>query len=212
MILNLPGDPSYDPTRPWVYRWNDVTQSIAGFFGTYVDDVHTQNHSEASCRATSRRVMAAGVGYLGQQDAPRKRRPPSRRPGAWSGAMCFSVENEGLYVTCSQEKWNKGKALVDALHKEVVIDGVQTVNRSRLEKAAGFLVHLSRTFPALFPYFKGIYLTMESWREGREDEGWKFFRKGWWNLMAGAFEDEEDNGDLDSATFEERKRKYLKTH
>ncbi len=209
VVLNLPGDKAYDPTLPWVYRWNEETQSIAGYFGTYVDDIRTQNHSESACRETTRRV-AGGVGYLGQQDAPRKRRPPTKRPGAWSGAICFSVEGEGLYVTCSQEKWDKGKALVDGLYQDVVVKGAKELDRSRLEKGVGFLVHLSRTFPALFPFFKGIYLTMESWREGRDAEGWKFSRKAWWNLMAGALDHDDDADDLNGKTFEEEKREFLK--
>ncbi len=39
VILNLPGDPSYDPTRPCVYKWNSDTGTLAGSFGTYIDDI-----------------------------------------------------------------------------------------------------------------------------------------------------------------------------
>jgi hypothetical protein len=28
--LNLPGDPYYDPSLPWVMKWNTATNSIAG--------------------------------------------------------------------------------------------------------------------------------------------------------------------------------------
>ncbi len=208
VILNLPGDTGYDPTKPRVYKWNSETGTLAGSFGTYVDDIRTQNQTEDSCRNVTRRV-AAGVGYLGQQDAPRKRRPPSKRPGAWSGAICFSVEGEGLYVSCSKEKWNKGKKLIEDLFQAVVVRKETHLNRKLLEKHVGFLVHLSRTFPALFPYLKGIYLTMESWRVGRDNEGWKFSRKAWWNIMAGALEDADDDTEL---TFEEKKKRYTARH
>ncbi len=185
---------------------------MAGYFGTYVDNVHTQNHSEGSCRAITSCRVASGVGYLGQQDAPRKRCPPVKRPCAWSSALCFSMENEGLYVSCSQEKWDKGKNIIEELYSDVVLKGKRYLDQSWLEKGAGFLVHSSRTFQALFPYFNGIYLTMESWRKGQDNDGWKFNQKGWWNLMTRAFDDEEDNENLMSDSFEERKRKYLEKH
>ena len=210
VILNLPGDPAYDPTKPRVYKWNSITNTMAGSFGTYVDDIRTQHQSEALCRAVTRTV-ASGAQYLGQQDAPRKRRPPAKRPGAWSGAMCFSVEGEGLYVTCAEKKWNKGKDLIWDLYNKVVREGATELDRKALEKGVGFLVHLSRTYPAIFPYLKGIYLTMESWRIGRDAEGWKFSRKAWWNLMAGALEDDEevDEKNEDGLSFEEKRRNFL---
>ena len=42
-----------------------------------------------------------------------------------------------------------------------------------MEKGRGFLIHLELTYPDLVPYFKGIHLTLDSWREGRDEEGWK---------------------------------------
>ena len=83
---------------------------MAAFFGTYIDDIRTGDDSEKGCRATTWRV-ASRTNYLGQQDAPRKRRPPSKILGDWAGAMCKLVSDIGLFVTCSQEKWNKAKEL-----------------------------------------------------------------------------------------------------
>jgi hypothetical protein len=34
-------------------------------------------------------------------------------------------------------------------------------------------VYLSRTYPALVPYLKGIHLTVDSWRPNRDPSGWK---------------------------------------
>ena len=42
-----------------------------------------------------------------------------------------------------------------------------------LERKAGFLVHLSMTYPLLPPFMRGFYLTMNTWREGRDQDGWK---------------------------------------
>ena len=182
VILNLPGDPSYSPERPWVYRWDSINQCLASFFGSYMDDIRTGANTERMCRATSRRV-AAGVNYLGQQDAPRKRRAPSQTPGAWAGAMCLSKRESGLYVTCSQEKWERGKALIGNWHEKVVSQDNNQLDFVELEKGVGFLVHLSGTFPAIFPYFKGLYNTMNSWRIGRNPDGWKFKMKEWKSFL-----------------------------
>ena len=38
---------------------------------------------------------------------------------------------------------------------------------------SGFIVYVAQTYPALMPYMKGIYLTLNSWRPQRDEEGWK---------------------------------------
>ena len=37
----------------------------------------------------------------------------------------------------------------------------------------GFLVYVTRTYPAMVPYLKGFHLTIDMWRGGRNIEGWK---------------------------------------
>jgi hypothetical protein len=37
----------------------------------------------------------------------------------------------------------------------------------------GFLVYMSRTYPAMVPYLKGIHLTIDSWQTNGDKEGWK---------------------------------------
>jgi hypothetical protein len=36
----------------------------------------------------------------------------------------------------------------------------------------GFLVYVTRTYPAMVPYLKGFHLTIEMWRSGRDVDGW----------------------------------------
>ena len=60
---------------------------------------------------------------------------------------------------------------MEGLHQAVVVNDENLLTQASLEKYVGFLVHLSRMFPALFPYFKGIYHTMESWRLGWNSDG-----------------------------------------
>ena len=42
-----------------------------------------------------------------------------------------------------------------------------------LERGRGFLVYLSRTYPSIVPYLKGIHLSIDSWRPHRDKAGWK---------------------------------------
>ena len=45
-------------------------------------------------------------------------------------------------------------------HKELLLD-------------QGFLVYVTRTYPAMIPYLKGFHLTIEMWWSGRDSDGWK---------------------------------------
>jgi hypothetical protein len=36
----------------------------------------------------------------------------------------------------------------------------------------GFIVYVAQTYTALVPYLKGIYLTLNLWRKGRDAEEW----------------------------------------
>ena len=154
---------------PWVYKWDDVNNRMASEFVCYIDNIRGLGGTERACRATTRRV-ASYMNYLGQQDAPRKRRPPSKEPGAWAGAMCLS-KPDGLYVTCTKAKWEKAKAMVTHWRSAVAESKGKVLDAKKMEQDVGFLVHISRTFPAIFPYLKGFYLTLNLWRKGRTDEG-----------------------------------------
>lgn len=47
------------------------------------------------------------------------------------------------------------------------------MDRKELERKRGFLIHIARTYPDLVLYLKGIYHTLDSWRGGRDEDGWK---------------------------------------
>ena len=38
------------------------------------------------------------------------------------------------------------------------------------------MIYLSRTYRSIKPYLKGINQTLDSWRKGRDKEGWKLSR------------------------------------
>ena len=83
-------------------------------------------------------------------------------------------------------------------YTEVVLESVPALDHKSLERDVGFLVHLSRTFPAIFPYLRGIYNTLNSWRKGRDHDGWKLTRREWDLFLAMEEEMEEENLDLDT--------------
>jgi hypothetical protein len=111
--LNLPGDPCYDPSQPRVMKWNKATSSIAGNILAFVDNLRASGSSpeqawQLACQVASR------LQYLGIQDAPRKRRPPVRNPGAWAG-LVFSTSDDKVIQTVAQSKWNKAKMQIQEL-------------------------------------------------------------------------------------------------
>lgn len=166
--LNLPGSSSYSPQQPWVQRLC-ADGSLAGSTPAYVDDLRPVGSSEDHCFKVAHQT-ASRLGYLGIQNASRKTRPPSQHPGAWAGVLVH-VEPEGLFLTTSQEKWDKARGHLHALRAELAQSPF--LNHKTLERIRGFLVHLQRVYPAITPFLKGLHLTIDSWRPGRDAEGWK---------------------------------------
>ena len=77
----------------------------------------------------------------------------------------------------------------------MVLNSVPVVDHKSLEHDVGFLVHLSHTFPAIFPYLRGIYNTLNGWRKGRDQDGWKLTRREWDLLLA--MEEEMEGEELE---------------
>ena len=46
-----------------------------------------------------------------------------------------------------------------------------------MERDRIFLVYLSRTYKNMCPYLKGIHQTLDSWREGRDEDDSKLTRQ-----------------------------------
>jgi hypothetical protein len=176
-VLNLPGTKSYDPTLPKGYKWNDDTKSIAGNFEPYVDDICSSNSTEDGCVHASRRI-ASLCNYLGIQDAARKHHFPSQKPRVWCGAVT-ATDNTGLYTATTLPKWQQGKDIINGWLEELNNSDNTMLNRKAMLSGRGFLVHLSRTYPAIVPFMKGVHHTLESLRRGRNKEGWKYSRDKW---------------------------------
>jgi hypothetical protein len=152
---NLPWMTTYDPTIPHVYNSNGTVERIAGEFTTFVDDTRILDYSKENAWQVARRITSV-LQYLGIQDSPRKRCPPSQSPGAcWAGSL-QSIESSSIGISVTQEKWDEGHTIVRDLAKECLGEGkLPNLLHKKLEKERGFLVHLGMTFESIAPCLKG---------------------------------------------------------
>jgi hypothetical protein len=157
--LNLPGAPTYDPGLPRVAKFRSDSGKVAGDMVTYVDDKRVTAGVRALCLQVCHRV-GSRLCYLGEQDALRKHSPISKRAGAWAGAVVHT-DVDGISVLCTREKWSKAQSYVlDMQNRLTNHQGV--FDFKTLEQQRGFLVYVSRTYPVMVPYLKGIHLTLDS--------------------------------------------------
>jgi hypothetical protein len=135
--------------------YDSKNHRLAAFVISYVDDLRTGSQGE---RIDGDRVLhqvAGKLNYLGQQDAARKRGFASRSPGAWAGAVVEAELGNEIYVTISQDKWDKVKSIVKRYGKVGVLLTKDKppvwVDRKELERDVGFLVHVFMTYENLCP-------------------------------------------------------------
>jgi hypothetical protein len=133
--MNLPGQVGYDPSKPWVSKIREEDGRIAGDMFSFVDDLRPTSTSKEEAWKAARRIGAT-LGFLGLQDASRKRRDGSQTLGAWSGLVIRTGEG-GVWVMVSQDKWDNAKSLVAEMQAMVATTG-QRMDRIRLEQIRGF--------------------------------------------------------------------------
>jgi hypothetical protein len=132
-----------------------------------MDDGQIVGATEILTQAGVRQV-AAGIQYMGCQEAARKRRKVSKRNGAWAGNVLYTdLGMDRRFL--AQRKWGKAK------------EGLQWFRGFMRSKKpfpyklflslTGYLIHIALTYNFLRPYMKGAHLTANSWREGRDAEG-----------------------------------------
>ena len=101
------------------------------------------------------------MGYLGFQYATRKWRPNYQIHMEWTGYITLSMENVGLCVTVSENKWGRAKEIIgDLLENFHHANNFPEANLKDMEQKTGFLVHLSMEYPLITAFMIGIYLTM----------------------------------------------------
>lgn len=71
-----------------------------------------------------------------------------------------------------QDKWDKMKGCIVWIW-EMFESNPDQMDRSELESICGFLIYSARTYPILNVYYKGLHLTMDSWRPHWDKVGWK---------------------------------------
>ncbi|KAL7565773.1 hypothetical protein ACA910_010211 [Epithemia clementina (nom. ined.)] len=172
--LNLPGTVDYQPGEPWVSKRRS-DGLIAADAHDYVDDLRgTAPTAEEAWQLGS--TIAKTASYIGIQDAARKRREQTRRPGAWAGVVCGTIPDRP-YITVTLSKWEKTKTeiarLRSGLDKALAQHGDCKMNRKMLEQVTGYLNHVARAFPTIKLYLNGVYATMNAWRPDRDEEGWR---------------------------------------
>jgi len=85
-------------------------QTVCDLF-TFVDDERVVGPSEELTWQASH-MLAYKQSYLGIQDVARKARPPcSQTAGAWAGAIVHVVDQLGVCVLTSKEKWSKMRGI-----------------------------------------------------------------------------------------------------
>jgi hypothetical protein len=181
--LNLPVMSQYSPAKPWVYKKRSSDGRIAADVLTYIDDARPTGPSEEECWQAARKY-ASTCNHYGVQDAPRKRRPPSMTAGAWAGTVIHTHMGQ-VCVKVTQERWEKTRKMVRDIWQEysdrqtefpvevLGEDSAGGLNHQQLERHRCFLVYVAQAYPSLVPYLKGINLTLDSWRSGRNEDGWK---------------------------------------
>jgi len=169
---NLPGQDDYDPSLPWISKVkalpNGTIQVAADLF-TFVDDCRPTGSTSKEAWLAGRRT-ASIVNWLGCQDAPRKRRDSRTDPGAWAGTL---IRTEGgIYALVSDDKWQKFKSQIFEIDG-MLVDSPNSLPRKRLEQIRGFLNYVVQTYRPMIPYLNGLHMTIDGWREGRDEEGWR---------------------------------------
>ena len=188
--LNLPGTEHYNPSEPWIQKMRADGLAAAEIV-QYVDDVRIIAPTEELAWLCSS-TMGKGLSFLGLQDAARKRRKPSQTPGAWAGAT-VSSEGDVVKKGVTKERWEKVKLKVRWIADQIGLSDSFSpgdygdlndrrdesgecphgcIHYKTMESYVGFLVYVSMTYTSMVPYLKGIYLTLNSWRDGRDVEGW----------------------------------------
>ena len=197
IIVNLPGNEDFNPSLPYIMKWNDVVNRQAGNLIAYVDDLRIIGWSMNHAWEIAHRV-ASRLQYLGIQDAPRKRRIDN---GPWAGSIFLSSPNK-IQKTVTSEKWMKAKGFIDDLVEKTNQNENYNFDFKYLEKIRGFLCHLAMTYDLLFPFLKGFHLTLCSFLPKRNEQGWKMKDLEWIGFLevsrsTGKLTDEEVQAALD---------------
>jgi hypothetical protein len=160
-------------------------RNMAADLFIYVDNARLEEESWQAMRQ-----VASSVNSLGIQEAARKRRWGIKRPGAWAGSIIENTE-AGVYVMVLQEKWDKCSRYIGEIVGELRQSRDDTLEFKPLERKRVFFIYVTRTFPSMVPYLKGIHQTLDTWRPNQRESGWKLTPKEIKSRMSTAGEHSE---------------------
>jgi hypothetical protein len=172
VVFNLPVSKGYRSDLPWVMKVRfDGNLEVEIF--VYVDDGRVVVGCNPALVWRAARAYAAACSRRGVQDAARKRTSPTMTPVSWAGTI---THTDGGILTgmVSQEKLNRTQGQIKEL-ADMIPRGPLPLQR--LLKIRGFLMYVVRTYTWLNPYVKGLHLTVDSWRDGRAECGFKWTAK-----------------------------------
>jgi hypothetical protein len=86
--------------------------------------------------------------------------------------MVYTDDAEaGVRVLASRKKWDKAKWMLETLHGLVMAS--EWVNHKVLERIRSLLVYVDITFCLLTHFLMGLHMSIDGWRSGRDEEGWR---------------------------------------
>ena len=83
--------------------------------------------------------------------------------------MVINDQEYGLIIMPSQEKWDRMKNIFKKWSTLVAAEETE-LNHKELQSDRRFLVYCTQAYPGLTPYLKGVHLTLETCRRGRDDK------------------------------------------
>ena len=84
----------------------------------------------------------------------------------------MDATGDSVSVLVDNLKWSKAREQVKSLNAMIKEDP-EKIHRGTLESIRGYLLYLCRTYTYITPYIKGLHLTIDGWRPGRDEQGWR---------------------------------------
>ena len=159
VIENYPFTRPYDPSMPRVIRVREDGEMAAGT-PSFVDDGRITGVNEEICDAATHRFCTR-INYFGEQNASRKRRPRSQKPGAWTGKMLWTDEDHPR-KSVLPEKWKAQRENMLEL-KRMIEEGREPERKLFLSVTCRGMSQ-TEVYWDLRPYYKSFYNALERWR------------------------------------------------
>jgi len=89
----------------------------------------------------------------------------------------MKIDNGNIYVSTSQEKWDKGRAILNGWWDVYMKDPENNqlmFEHKDMERKREVVVHLSILYLWMKLLLKGLYHSLENWKGSRDIDGWKF--------------------------------------